>query len=105
MHFWRPVRVSLPNFTPRPKVPDYFYQLNLINPQTRSFWVSPSLSAKQDFYAILGVTRKATTEQLKAAFHQKAVKHHPDKHKGDKKQEEIFKQITEARTHLTNNHS
>lgn len=50
----------------------------------------------QDYYKILGVTKSATDEELKKAYRDLAMKHHPDKHKGDKKAEEKFKQINEA---------
>jgi molecular chaperone DnaJ len=52
--------------------------------------------AKKDFYAVLGVSRTATPDELKKAYRKLAMKFHPDKNPGDKKSEESFKEITEA---------
>lgn len=46
----------------------------------------------KNYYDILGVDKKATTEDIKKAFRKLAQKHHPDKG-GD---EALFKEITEA---------
>jgi curved DNA-binding protein len=53
--------------------------------------------AEIDYYQILGVSRNATPEELKKAYRKLAMKYHPDRVKGDKKEaEEKFKQISEA---------
>jgi curved DNA-binding protein len=53
--------------------------------------------AEMDYYQILGVSRDATPDEIKKAYRKLALKYHPDKAKGDKKQaEEKFKQISEA---------
>jgi len=54
------------------------------------------VSAKKDYYEVLGVVRSASAEDIKKAYRKLAVQHHPDKHKGDKKAEEKFKEIGEA---------
>ncbi len=54
------------------------------------------MSAKKDYYEVLGVSRTVTPEEIKKAYRKLAVQHHPDKHKGDKKAEEKFKEIGEA---------
>lgn len=46
----------------------------------------------KDYYAVLGVDKKATKDEIKKAFRKLAQKHHPDKG-GD---EAKFKEITEA---------
>jgi curved DNA-binding protein len=53
--------------------------------------------AENDYYQILGVARDATADDIKKAYRKLAMKYHPDKAKGDKKQaEDKFKQISEA---------
>ena len=59
--------------------------------------------AENDYYQILGVGRDATADDIKKAYRKLAMKYHPDKAKGDKKQaEEKFKQISEAYAVLSN---
>jgi len=52
--------------------------------------------AKEDFYKVLGVERKAKPEEIKKAYRRLARKFHPDVNPGDKSAEERFKLITEA---------
>lgn len=51
---------------------------------------------KEDYYALLGVERNVTAEELKKAYRKKAVQYHPDKNPGNKEAEEMFKKISEA---------
>lgn len=50
----------------------------------------------KDYYAILGLDRNASIEDIKKAYRRLAFKYHPDKNQGDKASEEKFKEITEA---------
>lgn len=50
----------------------------------------------KDFYAILGVPRTASADEIKKAFRKLAREHHPDANKGAKKSEEKFKELNEA---------
>ena len=57
--------------------------------------------AQKDYYEILGVDKKATEEELRAAYRQKAKQWHPDKYvnkseEEKKNAEEKFKEIAEA---------
>jgi len=59
--------------------------------------------AEQDYYQLLGVDRNASPEEIKKAYRKLALKYHPDKAKGDKREaEEKFKQISEAYAVLSN---
>ena len=58
--------------------------------------------AKRDYYDVLGVEKSAGPDQIKAAYRKQAVKHHPDKNKGDKAAEEKFKEASEAYHILSN---
>ncbi len=51
---------------------------------------------KRDYYAVLGVERDAGEAQIKKAYRQLALKHHPDRNPGDKAAEETFKEAAEA---------
>src|SRR2546423_8123730 len=53
-------------------------------------------TTKQDYYELLGVPRKATAKDIRAAFRKLARKYHPDLNPGDKSAEEKFKQLQEA---------
>ncbi len=58
--------------------------------------------AKRDYYEVLGVNKSATPDQIKSAYRKLAIKHHPDKNKGDKASEEKFKEASEAYHVLSN---
>ena len=53
------------------------------------------MAVKQDYYAVLGVPRNATEEEIKRAFRKLAFQYHPDRNK-DPSAEDRFKEINEA---------
>jgi len=56
----------------------------------------PMATAKRDLYEILGISREAAAEDVKKAYRQMALKHHPDRNPGDKEAEKKFREAAEA---------
>lgn len=52
--------------------------------------------AGRDYYSVLDVPRDAPTSVIKKSYRRLARLYHPDKHPGDKKMEQKFKDISEA---------
>jgi len=50
----------------------------------------------QDLYAVLGVSKTATEDEIKKAYRKLAKKYHPDLHPGDKEAEAKFKEVNDA---------
>ena len=55
-----------------------------------------------DYYKVLGITKKATENDIKKAYRKMARKYHPDLNPGDKEAEKKFKEINEANEVLSN---
>jgi molecular chaperone DnaJ len=51
---------------------------------------------RRDYYDILGVGRDASAGEIKSAYRQLAIKHHPDRNPDDPDAEEKFKEASEA---------
>jgi molecular chaperone DnaJ len=51
---------------------------------------------KRDYYEVLGLGREAGTDEIRKAYRQAALKHHPDRNPGDSAAEAKFKEATEA---------
>ncbi|MBL0743324.1 molecular chaperone DnaJ [Chryseolinea lacunae] len=54
------------------------------------------MSAKRDYYEILGVTKSATADEIKKAYRKVAIQFHPDKNPDNKEAEDKFKEAAEA---------
>jgi molecular chaperone DnaJ len=51
---------------------------------------------KRDYYETLGVERTASAADIKRAYRQRAMQHHPDRNPDDSEAEQRFKEINEA---------
>jgi molecular chaperone DnaJ len=51
---------------------------------------------KRDYYEILGISRNSSSDEVKRAYRQMALKYHPDRNPGNKEAEEKFKEAAEA---------
>lgn len=54
------------------------------------------MSEKRDFYEVLGLSRDASDDDIRRAYRQAALKHHPDRNQGNAEAEAKFKEATEA---------
>ncbi|HEY9608899.1 DnaJ C-terminal domain-containing protein [Allocoleopsis sp.] len=50
----------------------------------------------KDYYAILGINKTASADEIKKSFRRLARKYHPDMNPGDKQAEARFKEVSEA---------
>jgi len=54
------------------------------------------MTSNEDFYQVLGVSRDASQDEIKAAYRRAALAYHPDRNPGNKQAEEKFKRASEA---------
>lgn len=54
------------------------------------------MTEKRDYYEILGVAKDASADDIRRAYRQAALKHHPDRNQGNPEAEARFKEATEA---------
>ena len=56
-----------------------------------------------DYYEVLGISNKATDDEIKKAYRKLAIRWHPDKNPNNKEEaEEVFKKVAEAYEVLSN---
>ena len=58
--------------------------------------------AQRDFYEVLGVSKNATSDEIKKAYRKKALQYHPDRNPDNKEAENKFKEAAEAYEVLQN---
>jgi len=56
----------------------------------------------KDYYAILGVSKEATEDEIRSVYRRQALMWHPDRRPGDAKAAERFREISEAYAVLIN---
>jgi molecular chaperone DnaJ len=54
------------------------------------------MTEKRDYYEVLGVSKTASSDEIRKAYRQAALKHHPDRNQGDPEAEARFKELGEA---------
>jgi curved DNA-binding protein len=59
--------------------------------------------AGKDYYKVLGVSKAASSDEIKKVYRKLALKYHPDRNKGDEAAETKFKDISEAYAVLSDN--
>ena len=59
------------------------------------------MADKKNYYEILGVDKKASDADIKAAYRKLAMKYHPDRNQGNAEAAEKFKEINEAHETLS----
>lgn len=58
--------------------------------------------AKRDYYEVLGVTKSASSDEIKKAYRKLAIQYHPDKNPDNPEAEDKFKEAAEAYEILSN---
>ncbi len=58
--------------------------------------------SQRDYYEVLGISKEASSTEIKKAYRKAAVEHHPDKNPDDPQAEERFKEVGEAYEILSN---
>ena len=60
------------------------------------------MAEKRDYYAVLGVAKTASADEIKSAYRKLAMKYHPDRNPGDESAKAKFQEASEAYEVLSN---
>jgi DnaJ family protein B protein 12 len=63
--------------------------------------ICATILGEKDYYALLGVDKNASDEEIKKAYRKKSLKCHPDKNKSEKSHD-AFKKLSQAYSCLSN---
>ena len=80
----------------------YTFETHL-NYAARDFHMTLEWTAGLTDWASVGVSRTASTEEIKKAYRKVAMQFHPDRNPGDKSSEDKFKEAAEAYEVLSDN--
>ncbi|XP_075982006.1 dnaJ homolog l(2)tid, mitochondrial-like isoform X2 [Anticarsia gemmatalis] len=67
-----------------------------VSARHRYIHTTNSLSARADYYKVLGVSKNASAKDIKKAYYQLAKKYHPDANKSDPAASQKFQEVSEA---------
>ena len=66
-----------------------------------NYYLSTFILKLMDYYEILNIPQNASPKDIRKNYLLLSKKYHPDKNKGSKQSEDLFKQISEAYTILS----
>lgn len=70
--------------------------LYLSNKPTHRYITTSSALYSKDYYKILGLSKGASSKDIKKAYYELAKKYHPDTNKGDPNAQKKFQEVSEA---------
>lgn len=62
----------------------------------KNFHTTAVISARKNYYELLGVGKNSSTSEIKKAYYKLAKKYHPDVNKNDPESSKKFQEVSEA---------